>query len=74
MESDTKIFLERLGTRIATLRLSKKISQNELALRMGSDKANLRKLEKGKRNATVSTLINICDGLEISMSDLFNFD
>lgn len=74
MENDTKIFLERLGNRITALRKSKGISQKELALRMYTDKTNLRKLEKGKRNATVSTLLKICDGLEISMSDLFKFD
>ena len=41
---------------------------------MGWDKPNLRKIEKGKTNPTVKTLIKISDVLEITLSELLNID
>ena len=73
MGIDTDKFLEKLGYRIYELRRAKGMSQKELSDLIYWDKPNLRKLEKGKRNATVGTLLTLCDALNITMKDLFDF-
>jgi len=60
------------GARIYECRLSKKMSQAELAQRAGLAQANLSNIEKGKRDLTVSTLIRIASALEIKPSRLID--
>ena len=62
--------LKRLGERIVELRKETGKSQNDLAYECGWDKPNLRKIEKGKTNPTVKTLIKICNAFNISLQDL----
>ncbi len=63
--------LKRLGERILQLRKEAGKSQNNLAYECGWDKPNLRKIEKGKTNPTVKTLIKLCNALNVSLADLF---
>ncbi|HPS83114.1 MAG TPA: helix-turn-helix transcriptional regulator [Bacteroidales bacterium] len=46
------------------------IYQADLASLMDSEKPHIRKLEKGKRNATVSTLLKLSNALGVSVSEL----
>jgi transcriptional regulator with XRE-family HTH domain len=41
---------------------------------MGWDKPNLRKIEKGRTNPTVKTLIKITEVLKISLSELLDIE
>jgi len=50
----------------------KEIYQADLASLMDSEKPHIRKLEKGKRNATVSTLLKLSTALGVSVSELVN--
>ena len=72
--TEKELYLSKLGKRIAELRKEKGLSQNELSYIIDCDKPNYRKIEKGKRNVTVGTLLKISEALEISMSDLFKFE
>lgn len=63
-------YLKRIGARIRELRLSKKISQVELAYQCGFDKSNMHRIEKGGNNLTVKTLLTISEILEVSIHDL----
>ncbi|MCT4587486.1 MAG: helix-turn-helix domain-containing protein [Carboxylicivirga sp.] len=63
-----------LGTRIVQLRIQKKMKQKELADRMDIDDATLRKIEKGKLNLTLKTLLRISSAFELSLSELFDFN
>ncbi len=65
-------FLDKLGERIVHLRKKKKMSQNDLALECGWDKPNLRRLEKGRVNPSVKTLLILCEGLNITIQELLD--
>ena len=65
-------FLDKLGERIVHLRKKKKMSQNDLALECGWDKPNLSRLEKGRVNPSVKTLLILCEGLNITIQELLD--
>lgn len=68
------IILKKLGERISQLRKKSGKSQTQFSYEMGWDKPNLRKIEKGKTNPTVKTLIKISDVLGITLSELIKID
>lgn len=72
--SKEDIILKKLGERIFRLRRKAGKSQTQFAYEMGWDKPNLRKIEKGKTNPTVKTLIKIADVLQINLSELLKLD
>ena len=70
--SETR-YLICLGKKIKEIRLSKKISQTEVAYRCGFDKSNYNTIESGKRNPTVISLLKISKALGVNLIDLLNF-
>lgn len=68
--------LKKIGNRIRFLRLNyTNYSQDEFAAKMGFDRSYMSRVESGKQNITVETLIKICEeGLGISLKDFFDFD
>jgi transcriptional regulator with XRE-family HTH domain len=64
-------YLRRLGLRIKQARISKGMTQEELAVRCHLAKANLSRIESGKTNLTVLTLKRLCAELTTKISDLF---
>ena len=81
---DKAIFLEErklLGKRITQIRNScinektgKKISQEELALRLGLAKNHIGLIERGKVNTTVDVLYGIAREFREDITSLFNFE
>jgi transcriptional regulator with XRE-family HTH domain len=65
-------FQHKLGKRIKALREMKGISQQELASMCDFEKSNMSRLEAGRTNPTVVTLLKICDALSIDLQDLVN--
>jgi len=63
--------LAKLGSKIKHLRTNKKISQAALADICGLQKANLSRIESGKTNITMVTLISIAQGLNVTVVELF---
>ncbi len=61
-----------VGGNIRKLRLAAKISQAELAARMGVDRAYISGLEQGSRNPTVVTLWHIAKALDVPMGRFFD--
>lgn len=61
-----------VGQNVRRLRLAAKISQAELAARMGVDRAYVSGLEQGNRNPTVITLWHIAKALGVSMALFFD--
>lgn len=57
-----------------SLMIDKVLSQDELARRVNFDRTYLSCVESGKQNMTVETLLKICDGLGVTIKELFNFD
>ena len=67
-------YLEKLGKRVAELRKQKGLTQDDLADRCGWEASNLRKIEGAHTNPTIKSLLTLCHGLEIEMTDLFQFE
>jgi len=60
----------RIGERIKIIRKSKKITQKELAEKVGVTHEWICKLENGKANVTLSLLNNIADNLTVELEQL----
>lgn len=64
-----------IGERIKDLRINKLyLSQEDFSIKLGYDRTFVSRIESGKQNATIETLIKICDGLEISFKEFFDFE
>lgn len=63
--------LIKLGLKVKELREEKGLSQTELAYKIGKDQPSINRLEKGKVNPSIIYLLEICEGLEISIIELF---
>ncbi len=68
-ELKTKIPVE-VGRQIRKFREKRKLSQAELAERIGKDRQYLYKIETGKVSSSIFTLAVIALALEISLSEL----
>ena len=66
--------LKRLGLRIKQLRTARGLSQAKLGLRILKDQQSIHKVEAGEFNPTYLYLLEICKGLEVTFSELFDFD
>ena len=60
------------GKRIAELRKAKGITQEELAHRCFTNSSRISKVERGKRNPTLLSLIVLAKGLEMTFEELTN--
>ena len=63
--------LVQLGQRIKDLRLSKGLTQAELAKKSNIAANYIAMLERGERNATYLTLLKLAEGLEVKVGELF---
>lgn len=64
--------LEKIGNRIKELRVSKlKITQEEFAKILDVDRTYLSRVESGRQNITLNTLMDICSKLDVSLSEFF---
>jgi putative transcriptional regulator len=62
--------LKLLGQRIRELRTAKGLSQAKLGLKIFKDQQSIHKVESGQFNPSYIYLLEICDGLEISIEEL----
>ena len=66
--------IKLVGDRVKKLRTQNtSFSQEEFAKVVGLDRTYMSRVESGKQNVTIETLIRICDGLGISLKDFFDF-
>ncbi len=64
-----------IGWNFRRLRLGKKLSQEEIALRLGTvDQGYLSQLEDGQRNPTARTLYRLAGALDVNVGELFAVD
>ncbi len=62
--------LKLLGKRIRELRLDKGLSQAQLGMKIFKDQQSIHKVESGQFNPSYIYLLEICEGLEISIEKL----
>ena len=66
-----KLIQITIGNRIRELRLKTGLSQEKFSLKIGMDRTYLASVEAGKRNISVVNLEKIANGLNITLSELF---
>ena len=71
---DKTVELVKLGNRIKELRLAKGLSQAKLGMKILKDQQSIHKVENGDFNPTYLYLLEICEGLEVSISELLDFN
>ena len=64
------LLLKELGTRIRVIRLSKDMTQNQLAINCNFEKSSMSKIESGQVNLSYITLHRISKGLDVHMREL----
>lgn len=65
------MYEKQLGERIKTMRLEAGLSQEKFALQIEMDRTYFATVESGKRNISLNNLEKIAQGLNISLSKLF---
>jgi len=68
--SDLLDVYAKIGDNIRTLRKAKKLTQFHMAEICGIEPSNLNRIENGRTNPTVRSLVLIADALGVSMKDL----
>ena len=68
-----KDVLKTFGAHLRSLRESKNISQQQLALQADISKNQVGNIERGEVNATVISIIAIAKALDVPPKDLFDF-
>lgn len=61
---------KRLGSRVRQLRNERQINRKQFSLMIGMDRGYLAGIETGKYNATFDKLVDIADGLGVTLSEL----
>lgn len=61
----------QIGLQIKLQRLKKEMSQPQLANEVNLSKTHVSRIENGDANVTLTTLINVCNFLDIDLSQLF---
>ena len=72
-QTDKKI-LKRFGENFREVRLSKKLSQRQLASQCRVEYSNISKLENGKLNISLITLADLAEGLGVHPKKLWDFE
>jgi len=62
--------LETVGLNLAKIRLSKNMASSELSFQLGKNSTYVHKIETAKFNVGIQTLFDICEILEINITDL----
>jgi transcriptional regulator with XRE-family HTH domain len=68
-----KIFLLKLGEHIRAIRVSKNITQEQLANEIGAEISQISRIERGIINTSIANLQNISIVLDIPLKDLLDF-
>ena len=64
--------LTHLGASVKAIRISKGMTQTELANRIGKDHPSINKLENGKVNPSYIFLLEVCEGLGVDLKELLD--
>jgi transcriptional regulator with XRE-family HTH domain len=71
---DKELVLKQIGAKIRELRSDRSLSLVELSDRLNIEYNNLIRIEKGRTNLTIGTLLKICRVLRVSLPDLVNVE
>lgn len=63
-----------IGKNIRKIREERNISQAELAARCNYEKSNMSRIESGKTNLTIGTLLNIAESLDTTIIKIITIE
>lgn len=66
--------LIKIGLNIKKIREEKNVSQQDLAAGCNFEKSNMSRIEAGKTNLTIGTLLKICQILDVKLVDVVNVE
>jgi transcriptional regulator with XRE-family HTH domain len=67
LELRTRRAAARIGKQLRSARLEARLSQQSLAEKIGMTRTNYARLEQGRTNVTLETLLRIADGLGLDL-------
>lgn len=70
---DDKEFIQSIGKQIRKFRLEQKMTQFDLAVKSEMEENALQRIERGRINPTIKTLLKIVNGLDVDFKKLFDF-
>lgn len=68
------MYEENFGKRITQLRMNKGVSARDMSLSIGQNPGYINNIETGKALPSMTVFFYICEYLEISPSEFFDFD
>lgn len=74
MDKEQKKYLKLLGERIKSFRKKKGLTQVQLAEKLGTEHAQIGRLELGKTNSTIYILRKLSIELNMSLSELVDIE
>lgn len=66
--------LKQIGMRIKELRKQKKMTQLELSYQADCELQQIKRMEGGKHNSTISSISKVIQALDSTIQEFFNFD
>jgi transcriptional regulator with XRE-family HTH domain len=74
IDTADKKALKKFGENLRKLRKQKKLSLRQMSYACSIDNSKIAKIEKGKINITITTLLQLALALETHPSSLLNYD
>lgn len=68
------MYEDKFSNRLSQLRMKKGVSAREMSISLGQNPGYINSIESGKALPTMSNFFYICDYLDISPMEFFNFD
>ena len=66
--------LKKIGLKIRELREEKNISQQDLSAACNFEKSSMSRMEAGRSNFTIGTLLKIGEGLNVKLKDIVDVE
>ena len=73
LTKEEKAYIKKLGIRIVELRKEKNLKQIDLATKINIEDSALRRIESGRTNPTIKTLLRIAEGLDVELKEMLIF-
>ena len=67
-------YLKKFGENLKKVREAKGLSQRALATSCNVDSSHISKIERGEKNITILTIIELAHGLEVKPKKLWDFE
>ena len=71
---EKRIALVRIGSNIRKIREKKNVSQQDLAAACNFEKSNMSRIEAGRTNLTIGTILKICEALQVKLADIVDVE